>query len=194
MPCVRLGSPARVKVFFRKLANTDHCLGTGGARHRRLVEVSSGHTCQWFLLCGQNSAWIMGMEATLCQSPEHPKSATWKLQVSISRSNIIVGLLLGHWKHEEQLFNLGFEATYLYCLGNPRSTGQFFTSPREKGETRKVLQSWEAGERDITTSLVADAVIHKGENTQGPPESPKVCMSNICSQNVLLTYDVLCLR
>lgn len=69
--------------------------------------------------------------------------------------------------------------------------GQFFTSPRKKREAREALQSWDAGEQDITTSLVADAVIHKDENTQGPPESSKVCMSNICSQNVLLTYDVL---
>ena len=56
-----------------------------------------------------------------------------------------------------------------------------------------MLQSSDGGEPDITMSLVADAVIHKDENTQGSPVSPKACMSNICSQKVLLTYDVVCL-
>ena len=104
VPCICLGSPVRVKVFFKKLANTDDCLVTVGARHRCLVEVSSGHTCQWFLLCGQNSAWIMGMEATLCQSSEHPKSATWKTSSFDFQKKHHLGLLLGHWKQEKQLF------------------------------------------------------------------------------------------
>lgn len=84
----------------------------------------------------------MGTEATL----NTPSQQHGKLQVSISRRNIIVGLLLGHWKQEEQLLS-GLWGQLSIMFRKSQKYGSILHQPKEKkGSQRSTskLRCWRA--------------------------------------------------